>query len=54
MCQSRGGVRRTALISLALALPVFTAAQAASLENDGTGPGLGRHLSARFAERRMG
>ena len=39
MCQSRGGARRTALVFLVVALPALTAAQGASLENDGTGPG---------------
>lgn len=39
MCQSRSGARRTALVFLVLALPVLTAAQAFTLENDGTGPG---------------
>ena len=40
MCQSRGGAGRTVLVSLVLALPFVAAAQAASLEDDGTGPGL--------------
>ena len=39
MCQSRGGVRRTALVFFVLALPVLTTAEAFTLENDGTGPG---------------
>ena len=37
MCKSRGGAGRTALISLVLALPFLTAAQAATLEDDGDG-----------------
>lgn len=40
MCQSRGCAGRTALVFLILALPFIAAAQAASLEDDGTGPGL--------------
>lgn len=39
MCQSRSGARHTALVFLILALPVLTAAQAFTLENDGTGLG---------------